>query len=82
MPSVAVDEDLATSILGIAKVFAGRREIGEREIELWIEYVEKGSRAHSENLREYFRAMSREGLAPTTFEAIDRFLGIEESKPD
>jgi AbiV family abortive infection protein len=64
MPSVAVDEDLATSILGIAKVFAGRREIGEREIELWIEYVEKGSRAHSENLREYFRAMSREGWRP------------------
>jgi AbiV family abortive infection protein len=81
-PEVVINEDLATSILAVAKVFVGRREITEREIEFWIEHVEHGAGTPTENLREYFKAMNKKGLVSTTLEEIDQFLGIVEPKSD
>lgn len=77
-PNDVIDEELAAQILNIAKLLVPKREVTEREIELWIEHVKpvwKGPMEHMEAaVAGWHRQMCEEDLIEDDPEAMERFM--------
>jgi AbiV family abortive infection protein len=78
LPEDFVDEVIAEFVIKTARSLTKDHEVAEREIELWIKHVGPDlGQARPENLKEFWAAMTEEGLATASVDSIDNFLGLE-----
>ena len=81
-PSDIIDEHLAKLMISIARIFAIKRNVDVKEIELWIKHMsltDKGTyTSQKESLMRWYAEMTELSLTPegSTFEDFVKFLGI------
>lgn len=76
-PENSIAKDLAAAILNTADVLAGHRQVTRRELEIWVEHVLENPNLNGrEDLRPYYEALLKEGLAPVSVEEADEFIGF------
>ena len=76
-PDEFIEELVAAFVLRTARSLTKEHQITEREIELWIEHVGPDlTKAKRENLKNFWSAMTKEGLAYVDLE-VDEFLGLK-----
>lgn len=77
-PTEVVDEQLAKSLVQIAKLLVGEREIAVEEIELWITHVGSASKdnlvAMKQALIAWYAAMQKAGLRHSGINEMERFI--------
>ncbi len=80
-PTEIITEELARGLIETAEIMGGDKEqVSEREIELWVEHM--GTNLESSNtddLRKFYKALVKEGLAKVTMEQVEKFLGEDKS---
>ncbi|QET04367.1 MULTISPECIES: AbiV family abortive infection protein [Cupriavidus] len=78
VPTNAIDEALAGSLIQIAKLLVGKREISVKEIELWIHHVGSAPKndfsAMKRALASWYSAMQEAGLRPLGNNEMERFI--------
>ncbi|MGC1455932.1 MAG: AbiV family abortive infection protein [Nitrospirota bacterium] len=78
VPNDVIDKDLATQMIRIAELHVPKRNVNEREIELWILHVKpvwKGPMEHMEAaVAAWHRQMCEEGLIQDDPEGMERFI--------
>jgi AbiV family abortive infection protein len=87
-PRDVVDEDLARTLVAIARVFARGKTVTTREIELWVEHVGPVWRHDMNDMKKaaakWHEAMQAEGLKPPDEGRFEKFLfgaASEEQEP-
>ncbi len=78
IPLEVIDEELARDLIKIAKILIGKREITNREIELWVQFVgvaPKDDLIESKKaLVNWYAAMQTAGLLPNGINEMERFI--------
>jgi AbiV family abortive infection protein len=78
VPTKAIDESLARSLLRIAKLLVGKRETTVTEIELWIKHLGAAPKsdlsAGKKALIDWYFAMQEAGLRPAGINEMERFI--------
>lgn len=78
IPSVAVNEELAKSLVQTAKLLTGKSNITAKEIELWIEHIGQASKsdfnAMKEALISWYAAMQDAGLKEGGSNSMKNFI--------
>ncbi|WP_337268638.1 AbiV family abortive infection protein [Oryzifoliimicrobium ureilyticus] len=78
-PPEVIDERLASMLVTVAGILVPKREIGIREIELWIQHV--GPHAKSPGMAHaavrFYEAMRNEGLDTNDPDEIRKFFGLK-----
>lgn len=81
-PSNVIDKDLATTLVKIARVFISKRDITEKEIEIWIKHLGEAMKSdpatQKKALLHWFAEMKELGLMPQEENIIGfmQFLGL------
>lgn len=77
-PADVVDDEFADSLVKIAGVFIKDEEVGEREIELWIEHLSPVWRTTDKQMKQglerWYDEMQKEGLAPEGVNEMRQFV--------
>ena len=78
-PEKVIDEALSSQILFVAKVLRPKREVSEREMELWAHHVAQhwGTPKMMQGAMDFQLAMTREGLSDHSPEKIAEFFGLK-----
>lgn len=78
VPAEVIDHELAESIVQIARLLLPKREITEREIELWIEYIQTVWKQSMEMMEAavsaWHRQMCAEGLSSGDPDDMEKFI--------
>ncbi|MBL7215466.1 MAG: AbiV family abortive infection protein [Phycisphaerae bacterium] len=77
-PDHVIDESIATNIVNIAEILLPKREVTEREIQLWIKYVKpawmKPMELMEAAVASWHRQMCKEGLLDDNPESMENFI--------
>lgn len=80
VPSEVVDEELAKSLVQVASLLVGKKEVSAKEIELWIQHVGSAPKgdlaAGKEALISWYAAMQEAGLYPAGENHMARFVHV------
>ncbi len=77
LPEEFVDEVIAEFVIKTARSLTKDHEVTEREIELWIKHVGPDlGQATPQNLKDFWAAITEEGLSVASVDNIDNFLGL------
>jgi len=82
-PTEVVDKELATALTQIAKIFANKKEVTAKEIELWIKHMRKTKngthKEAKESLLHWYAEMQEMKLAPKDQDINDiiNWLGLD-----
>lgn len=78
IPSEVVSEELARSLIQTAKVLVGKREITEKEMELWVQFIGAAPKDDliegKKALVNWYAAMQAAGLLPDGINEMERFI--------
>lgn len=78
VPDEVVDEELATSLVKVAKTLASKKEVTEKEIELWVKHLgpvwKKDMQWMQKALENWYKEMQEVGLAPGGPNVMSAFI--------
>jgi AbiV family abortive infection protein len=78
LPDDVVDENLARTLVEIAKIFVRKDEHTEKELELWVEHIgpvwKKEPALMKQALVSWYAAMQQVGLVPAGSNQMDQFV--------
>lgn len=78
IPSNTINEELAHSLVQIAKNLASKSETTTQEIELWIEYIGKASKSDFDSMKEalinWYSAMQEAGLKECGVNSMENII--------
>ncbi|KPJ64581.1 hypothetical protein AMJ44_12565 [candidate division WOR-1 bacterium DG_54_3] len=78
VPDEVIDEKLAGMLVAVAKLFVSKKEVTEKEMELWIKHVGpvwmKNMEWMKHALENWYQDMQKSGLAPEGSNAMQEFI--------
>ncbi len=78
IPENVIDEGLSRMLVGLAKVFASKKTMTEKEIELWIKHIgpvwKQNMGWMQQALKNWYGEMQECGLAPEGENAMEEFI--------
>jgi AbiV family abortive infection protein len=80
VPSEVIDEKLAKSLIQVAAISVGKKEVSAKEVELWIQHVGSAPKgdlaAGKQALVSWYAAMQDAGLCPSGENLMEQFVHL------